>query len=213
MGEQHGRLLHDEIAEMGSEVISGLGFLGRALGLTRLARKRSFPGIYEECQGLAAATADLGMTPEGCMVLALGDVYQAYFLDLLPKLVFHDGCAHFITMGKATADGGFYQGWTLDNDGGPLPYWADHPTILVRQPNTGIPHLFITIPGATWPNTGFNAEGIVVSSDTAHPQSFDDVSLQGRSTVQLLAQVAQHANTYEEADGIMSPTNGCGPIW
>ena len=204
MGYQHGTLLHDEIAEMGMESINSLNFLGRALGLSRLARRRSFPGVYEECQGLADATADIGMTVDGCMVLAFGDVYQAYFLRLLPDLLFNDGCAHFVATGSATADGGFYQGWTLDNNGGPIPYWADNPTILVRQPNDGIPHVFITVPAAIWPNAGFNAAGIVVSNNTAHPLSFDDVSLEGRSTVQLMAQVTQYASTYGEAYDIMA---------
>ncbi|MEM7770202.1 MAG: C45 family autoproteolytic acyltransferase/hydrolase, partial [Cyanobacteria bacterium P01_A01_bin.37] len=78
-------------------------------------------------------------------------------------------------------------------------YWVKHPTILVRQPNDGIPHAFITIPGVVWPNAGFNAEGIIVSNNTSHPLDYEDLSLQGRSTVQLMAQVAKHASTYDEA--------------
>lgn len=204
MGKQHGELLHDEIAAMGQEVIAALNFFGRALGLGRLSRRRSFPGVYEECQGLAEATADIGMTVDGCMVLALGDVYQEYFSYLLPNILFHDGCAHFVAAGPATADGRMYHGWTLDNNGGPLEYWSENPTVLVRQPDSGIPHVFITVPGAVWPNAGFNAEGIVVSNNTSHPLDYRDLDLYGKSTVQLMAQVAQYASSYDEAYAIMA---------
>lgn len=209
MGYQHGELLKDEIASMGREVINSLNFFGRALGLGRLSRRRSFPGVYDECRGLADATADIGMTLDGCMVLALGDVYQAYFTTFLPNILFNDGCAHFIATGPATADGGFYHGWTLDNDGGPLPFWADNPTILVRQLTDeagvplGIPHLFITVPGMIWPNAAINAEGIVISNNTAHPVSYDDIDLNGRSTIQLMTQVAMRASNFEEAYAII----------
>ena len=207
MGYQHGDLLRDEIASMGQEVISSLNFFGRALALGRLSRHRSFPGVYEECQGLADATADIGMTVEGCMVLALGDVYQEYFGYFLPGVLFYDGCAHFIAGREASADGRFYHGWTLDNGGGPLPYWADNPTILVRQPDNGIPHVFITVPGMSWPNGGFNAEGVIISNNTSHPATFDDLDLDGRSTVQLMSQVTQFARNYEEAFAIIDSHN------
>lgn len=207
MGYQHGELLRDEIASLGREVINSLNFFGRALGLGRLSRRRSFPGVYDECRGLTDATADIGMTLEGCMVLALGDVYQEYFSYLLPNVLFYDGCAHFIASGDATVDGRFYHGWTLDNNGGPLPYWADNPTILVRQPDNGIPHVFITVPGMIWPNGGLNAEGIIVSNNTSHPAVFEDLDLYGRSTVQLMAQVTQFARNFDEAFEIMESNN------
>ncbi|MEM9448098.1 MAG: C45 family peptidase [Cyanobacteria bacterium P01_E01_bin.6] len=203
MGHQHGELLHDEIASLGREVINSLNFFGRALGLGRLSRRRSFPGVYDECRGLTDATADIGMTIEGCMVLAFGDVYQEYFSYLLPNVLFYDGCAHFVAAGDATADGRFYHGWTLDNNGGPLAYWAENPTILVRQPDNGIPHVFITVPGMIWPNGGFNAEGIIISNNTSHAAEFNDLDLGGRSTVQLMAQVTQYARTYDEAFEIL----------
>jgi len=204
MGQQHGELLHDEIAAVGADVITALNFFGRALGLGRLSRRRSFPGVYDECRGLADATADIGMTVDGCMVFALGDVYQEYFSYLLPNILFNDGCAHFVAGGDATADGRFYHGWTLDNHGGPLPYWSENPTVLVRQPDNGIPHISITVPGAVWPNAGFNAEGIIVSNNTSHPEDYGDLDLYGKSTVQLMAQVAQYASSYDEAYAIMA---------
>ncbi|MEB3211815.1 MAG: C45 family peptidase, partial [Leptolyngbyaceae bacterium] len=207
MGYQHGELLYNEIQSLGREVINSLNFFGRVLGLGRLSRRRSFPGVYEECRGLTDATADIGLTPEGCMVLALGDVYQEYFSYLLPNILFYDGCAHFVATGNATADGRMYHGWTLDNGGGPIAYWADNPTILVRQPENGIPHVFITVPGMIWPNGGFNAEGIIVSNNTSHPANYQELDLYGRSTVQLMGQIAQYASTYEDAVEILEKHN------
>lgn len=207
MGYQHGEFLREEIAALGREVIHSLNFFGRALGLGRLSRRRSFPGVFDECRGLTDATAEIGMTIEGCMVLALGDVYQAYFGSELPEVLFYDGCAHFIASGEATADGRFYHGWTLDNNGGPISYWADNPTILVRQPNNGIPHVFITVPGMVWPNGGFNAEGVIVSNNTSHPADFEDLDLSGWSTVQIMSQITQFARNYDEAYNIMAAHN------
>lgn len=204
MGYQHGSLLKDEIASLGQEVISSLNFLGRGFALSRLARKRSFPGIAEECQGLVDGAEGSGLNYHGCMVLALGDVYQDYFTYLIPNVLFNVGCAHFITSGSATVDGKMYHGWTLDNGEEPIPYWIENPTIMIRQPNEGIPHAFIAIPGVVWPNAGFNAEGIIVSNNTSRPADYEEVSLQGRSTVQLMSQVAQYASTYDEAKVIMA---------
>lgn len=206
MGYQHGDLLHAEIASIGREVISTINFLGRGLALGRLARRRSFPDVIPECEGLTDALNEhgVGLTMDGCMVLALGDVYQAYFTYLIPNMIFNDGCAHFVVSGRATADGRMYHGWTLDNNASPIDYWIEHPTILVRQPNDGIPHAFITLPGMIWPNAGLNAEGIVVSNNTAHPADFADVSLQGKSTVQLMGQVAKYAQSYDDAYEIMT---------
>lgn len=207
MGYQHGTLLHDEIASLGEDLIDALNFAGRGLALGRLARNRSFPDVVEECQGLADATADLGLTADGCMVLAMGDVYQEYLTYLMPNFLFHEGCAHFIATGDATVDGRTYHGWTLDNNKAPLDYWIENPTILIRQPNEGIPHAFITIPGAVWPNAGFNAEGIVVSNNTSHPLDYTELALDGRSTVQLMGQIAQYAHTFEEAYGILEQSD------
>lgn len=203
MGYQHGTLLRDEIASMGQEVIDSLNFMGRGFALGRLSRRRSFPGIEEECQGMVDAIPDVGLTLDGCMVLAMGDVFQEYFTYLVPTVLFNDGCAHFIASGDATADGRMYHGWTLDNNASPMPYWIDNPTILVRQPDEGIPHAFITIPGVVWPNAGFNAEGIIVSNNTSHPKDYEDLALDGKSTVQLMGQIAQYASSYDEAYAIM----------
>ncbi len=204
MGWQHGRFLHDEIASLGPEILRLLRFLGRGLALGRLAAHRTFPDMLEECRGLTAATADLGMTIEGCLGLAFGDVYQEFLGNQVPNLLFHDGCANFAAVGDATLDGNLYHGRTLDNNDRPINYWIENTTVFVRQPNDGIPHVYITVPGMIWPNDGLNAEGITISLDTAHPTTIDDLSLRGVSNVQLKAQVMKHAHTYAEAKALIA---------
>ncbi|MGP1387791.1 MAG: C45 family autoproteolytic acyltransferase/hydrolase [Thainema sp.] len=204
MGYQHGSLLHDEIAELGPEVISAINFAGTGFGLGRLAAYRSFPGIVEECQGLVDATEDLGLTMAGCMTLSFGDVYQEYFTHLLPEILFNDGCAHFTAIGDATVDGGFYHGWTIDNNSKPIAYWVDNPVLFIRQPSDGIPHAFIALPGVTWPNGVMNAEGIIISNNTAHPGTLEELSLDGTSNVQLMGQVAKYARSFDDVKTILA---------
>ena len=203
MGYQHGKLLHDEIASMGKEAIDTLDFFGNGLALARLAKRRSFPGVADECRGLVDATSDIGMTMNACMTLAFGDVYQEFFSYLFPKVLFNDGCANFAAAGKATVDGRLYHGRTLDNNKTPIKYWVENTTVFVRQPNDGIPHVFIASPGLVWPNSGLNAEGISISLDTAHPKDIEDLALSGKSNVQLMAEVMKRARNYQEAYAIM----------
>lgn len=207
MGKQHGELLHDEIGSLGREIFSSLSFFGKLMLMSKLAKRNSFPGIYQECQGLVEATSDLGMTMDSCMVLAFGDVYKEIFGYNLPNFLFHDGCANFAAVGTATVDGHLYHGRTLDNQKEPIKYWVDNPTVFIRQPNKGIPHAVISVPGMVWPNSGLNVEGISISLDTAHPKDINEMPTDGRSNVQLMSQVMKRASNYEEARAIMSGYN------
>ena len=205
MGLQHGRLLHDEIASMGEEIINALDIAGRGLGLGRLAERRSPPEITEECRGLAEATADLGMTYDSCMALAFGDVFQELFLYTVPVLMFNDGCAQFAAAGSATADGRLYHGGTLDNDKKPIKYWINNSTVFVRQPTNGIPHVFIGVPGMVWPNAGLNDAGLSIALDTAHPNQLDDLNLEeGGSNVLLMGEIMRRAHSLDEATQIFA---------
>lgn len=200
MGYQHGSLLHDEIASMGREIINGLDIASRGLGLARLARRRMPAEIAEECRGLAAATADLGMTADSCLTLAFGDVFQEFFTTTLPGLLFNEGCAQFAAAAAATADGRLYHGGTLDNDNRPIDYWINNSTVFIRQPNNGIPHVFIGVPGMLWPNSGLNDQGISIALDTAHPESVRDLDLdRGGSNVQLMGEILRSARSLDDA--------------
>ncbi len=203
MGYQHGQYLHDEIAALGSEVLSALRFAGRGLALGRLAAGRSFPDVVEECRGLSDATQDIGMTMDACLVLAYGDIYQEIFANTLPNVLFWDGCSQWVAAGDATKDGRIYHGSTLDNDKKPIDYIVNHPVVFVRQPNDGLPHVFITYPGVVWPNWGLNVAGLTLGLDSLHPKSADELPLVGRSEVQLMGQILKTATSFTEARQVM----------
>ena len=214
MGYQHGKLLRNEIADLPLPTIQAANFLGKHLGLADFARKRCFSNVIEECEGLVAATKGIGMTMTASLVLAFGDVFQEYFADTLPQF-FNDGagfsigrsspvaCSQFVAAGAATVDGRLYHGRSLDNNGKPNPYWIKHPTVFIRQPNNGIPHMFIAVPGMVWPNSGMNASGITVGLNTAHPKDITRLATTGRSHVQMMARILSNANSYAEARTFM----------
>ncbi len=202
MGYQQGKLLHDEIASLPRELIDVLGFFGRSLGLARLAMSRSYPDAIKECKGLVAATNDLGLTIDGCMMLAFGDVYHEFFGNTLPNILFNDGCSHFVATGKATVDGRLYYGHSLDNNSSPIEYLVKNPTVFVRQPKDGIPHVSINAPGFIWPYEGMNAAGITISIDNARPTT-DEISASGGSNVQMMAKILKHASSYKKARDLM----------
>ncbi|HEY9597750.1 MAG TPA: C45 family peptidase [Cyanophyceae cyanobacterium] len=216
MGYQHGQLLHDEIGSLPWWFITSLKIFAKHLGLARFAKRRSFPDIIEESEGLAAATADIGLTVESCLALALADVFQAFLRDTLPmlfnyKVDFHPwlptldlGCSQFFVARQATTNGQLYHGNNLDCPRHPIQYWLKHTTVFVRQPNQGIPHLSIAIPGAIWPNSGLNAAGISLAFNTAHPGRLREFSLNGRSHVQIMAQILKYASTYSEARTLLA---------
>ncbi|HEY9660756.1 MAG TPA: C45 family autoproteolytic acyltransferase/hydrolase, partial [Allocoleopsis sp.] len=203
MGYQHGKLLHDEIASIGDEVLTALRFAGKGLALGRLATRRSYDDVVAECQGLADATQDIGMTVDACMVLAYGDVYQEIFSYTLPKELFWDGCNQFVAANQATADGRLYHGSSVDNDGKPIPYIINNPVVFVRQPTGKLPHAFVTYPGVVWPNSGVNVAGISLGLDTAHPADPQELALDGRSNVQIMRSILETATNFEEASGIL----------
>lgn len=201
MGYQHGQYLHDEIASLG-DVLDALRFAGRGLALGRLAAQRSFPEIVAECQGLTDATQDIGMTMDACLVLAYGDVYQEIFGNTLPRVLFWNGCSQWVATGNATKDGRLYHGSTLDNDEKPIDYIMNNPVVFVRQPNDGLPHVFITYPAVVWPNWGLNIAGITLGLDTVRPGP-GELSFQGGSNVQIMGQILKTATSFAEARQIM----------
>lgn len=203
MGYQHGTLLHNEIATLGERTIRAATFAGKGLAFGRLASKRTYPNVIEECRGLVDATQDLGITMDACLVMAYADVFQEILGYTLPQELFWDGCNQFVATGNATIDGRLYHGSSVDNNKKPVPYVVNNPVVFVRQPNEGLPHVFVTYPGVVWPNSGMNVAGISLGLDTAHPNSPKELSIQGRSNVQIMAQILRNATSFEEARQIM----------
>lgn len=203
MGYQHGQLLHDEIASIGPKIIKAAAFAGKGLALGQLASKRTYPTLIEECRGLVDATQDLGITMDVCMVVAYADVFQEILGYTLPQELFWDGCNQFVATGNATVDGRLYHGSSVDNDKKPVPYVINNPVVFVRQPNDGLPHVFVGYPGAIWPNSGMNIAGITLGLDTAHPNSPEELALQGRSNVQIMAKILKTATSFDQARNLM----------
>lgn len=204
MGYQHGKLLHDEIASLGSEFIQGLNIVGKEFGLTQLAMRRSFPSVVEECRGLADATKDIGFGMDSCMMVAFGDVYQELFTQVLPDILFPDGCSTFVASDAATIDSHLYYGRSFDQSERPIEYWIKNPTVFVKQPKDGIPYVALAVPGAVWLDSGMNAEGITIAINAAHLRSMEQISPQGGSNLQIMAQVMKQAHTYPEAKKLMA---------
>jgi hypothetical protein len=198
MGHQHGQYLHDEIASIGEDVITALHFAGRGLALGHLAKQRSYPYAAEECRGLADATQDLGITFDACMMLAYGDVYQSIFGYTLPKELFWEGCSQFVATNAATIDGYLYHGSTVDNST-PIDYVIKNPVVFVRQPQEGLPHVFVTYPGVVWPNSGLNVAGVSLGLDTAETNNTNELAFAGGSNVQMMAQILQGATSFQAA--------------
>lgn len=203
MGYQHGQLLHDEIASIGPDVIQLASFVGKGLALSKLAMNRTYPDLMEECQGLVEATKDIGIDLDVCAMMAYADVFQEILGYTLPREMFWDGCNQFVATGNATTDGRLYHGSSVDNDEKPVPYVINNPVIFVRQPSNGLPHVFVTYPGVIWPNSGMNVAGVTLGLDTAHPRTSEELSLTGRSNVQIMAKILQNATDFTEARAIM----------
>lgn len=216
MGYQHGQLLHDEIACLPRWFITALKLASTHLGLGKFARQRTFPDVIDECAGLAAATADLGLTVESCLAIAFGDVFQQLLRDSIPMLLGYQvnvrdflpaldlGCSQMVAAGKATTDGRLYHGDSLDCPRQPISHWLNHPTVFVRQPHDGIPHVAIAVSGAVWPNSGLNVAGISLALNTVRPARFGELTRSGCSHVQMMAQVLKHATSYSAARSFIS---------
>ncbi|MFM7427607.1 MAG: C45 family autoproteolytic acyltransferase/hydrolase [Elainella sp.] len=202
MGFQHGQLLKQEIASLSQPVITLLDIVGRGIGLARLAEKRSFPYVMEECRGMAEGAKEIGLTYDACMVLAYGDVYQYAFGNALPQELLWEGCSQFVATGAATLNGNLYHGSTVDSST-PMRYLIDNPVVFVRQPQNGLPHVFVTYPGVVWPNSGMNVASITVGLDTAVTDE-TGLSPYGGSNVQFMAEILQGATQFEEAANFMA---------
>jgi len=211
MGRQQGEILHAEL-EAGMEYIqndigmSAMVDLARNKGIMDLAYANSYPEVIEECEGMVETAGDVGWTVDQCLALNFGDVLIEFLMDSMPdlpeetmaavkKLV--PGCSQFTVTGRATSDGRLYHGRLLDWS--EIGYILDNPVIFVRQPDSGIPHIYIGFPGNLSPYSGINASGVVINSNEADPLNSSVQSLEGGSHVQLVGRILQEAHNYDEA--------------
>ena len=203
MGQQHGQLLHDELAggveAIGTDPTLKVMFAAaRAKGLLDLARDASYPELLEECRGMVDAAADVGWTEEMCLLLNFGDMVQEFLIFGVPEAARADGgCSQAIVSGPATADGRLYHARTLDWF--VIDFVVEHPVLFVRQPTGGLAHVVIGFPGNLSPYQGMNEKGLVLASNQVDPIDASKDSLTGRSHVQLLAKALAEAGSLAEA--------------
>jgi hypothetical protein len=203
MGFQQGQLLYDEIAngiknsEYVKEIKSQITIASLAQ-VDKYAKMNSYPDIVQECEGMVASAGSAGWTMELCLFINFGDV-MVEILDRLPLVTNFraPGCSQMMVTGDATVDGRLYHARMLD--WAEIDYLLWYPTIIVRQPIDGIPHVFIGFPGNLSPYSGMNTAGISGGSNESDAVDSSQQSYTGRSHVQMLGQILKRSHSLEEA--------------
>jgi hypothetical protein len=198
MGFQHGQLMRKELIEgmkwiNSDPTYSLLWDLAKAKGIDVIAEQNSYQDIKDECHGLVDGANTPLWTYDRCLILNFGDVALKFIQDGMPE----SACSQSVTAGKATKDGKLRHTRILDWD--KIKYILDYPTIIVRQPNDGLAHAYIGFPANLSPYTGINVEGVAIASNNAHPFDMSQLSLTGRSHVQMVGQILKHSKSLEEA--------------
>ncbi|MCX7958315.1 MAG: C45 family peptidase, partial [Deltaproteobacteria bacterium] len=124
-------------------------------------------------------------------------VFMEYLLDGMPK----QSCSQAAVANNATKDKRLYHGRILDWS--KIDYILENPTIFVRQPKGGIPHMYIGFPVNLSPYSAMNVEGLSMASNEAHPKDVSQTALTGHSHVQMLARIAREAHNLDEARQII----------
>lgn len=202
MGFQQGTLLKEELKKglefiKNDPLLSQQEQMAKDMGVMDIAIKQSYPEIIEECKGIVDAAKETGWTYQKCIILNFGDVFMEYLLDGMPK----QACSQAAVAGKATKDGRLYHGRILDWS--KIDYILENPTIFVRQPKGGIPHMYIGFPANLSPYSAMNVEGLSMASNEAHPKDVSQTALEGRSHVQMLGRIAREAHNLDEAREII----------
>ncbi len=211
MGFQQGQLLHDQIENgiKNSQYvkdINGQIQIATLAQVDKFAELNSYPDIVQECEGMVAAAGDVGWSMELCLFINFGDV-MVEILDSLPfaARMSRPGCSQMMVTGDATADGRTYHGRILD--WAEIDYLLWYPTILVRQPHDGLPHVFIGFPGNLSPYSGMNVAGLSMASNEADPFDGDQNDYSGRSHVQMMGQMLKKSASLDEAIAFMQGEN------
>ncbi len=203
MGFQQGQLLYDEIAngiknsEYVKEIKSQIN-IAKLAQVDKYATMNSYPDIVQECEGMVASAGSAGWTMELCLFINFGDV-MVEILDRLPLVTNFrvPGCSQAMVTGAATVDGRLYHARMLD--WAEIDYLLWYPTIIVRQPIDGFPHVYIGFPGNLSPYSGMNIAGISGGSNESNPRDSSQQAYTGRSHVQMLGQILKRSHSLEEA--------------
>ncbi len=209
MGKQHGELLHDVVGDAmdfvkADPMMSKIPQMAEAMGIIKLAKENSYDDLLEECQGLVDATSDVGFSMEYCLALNFGDVMLEFIEVGMPGQEFPaPGCSGVIARDDATPDGILRHTRNLDWGSMDISIIHQHPVIFVRQPEGGIPHVYVGFPLNLSPYTGMNMAGISVGSHEAEPLSKAQLSKKGRSHVQMVGQILKNSKSLVEAEAFL----------
>ncbi len=209
MGEQHGRLLRDQIQRACKALITD-EYTGdsyrRLVEGARVMEKHQPEEFRRELKTLAHAA---GIDYWDCVAMQLfGDVARGRPLAYEAEGGGLDSaqCTVFAAFGKATATGELIAGRNLDFwDAGVGEYGA---ILMHAKPDSG--HAFVTV---TWCGiingwTLMNEKGIITANNTAYGGTN---SLEGISTCFMLRKIAQYAATVNEGIEIVKKgPRACG---
>ena len=206
MGQQHGELFHDVIADAmefvdNDPILSNIPVLAEGMGLITVAEENSYQDLLDECEGIVDTAGDTGFTMEFCLILNFGDVLLEFLSSGIPdeEAVKGPGCTQVFTSGDATPDGRLYHARNLDWGSFNIDIIHQNPVIFVRQPDDGIPHVFVGFPLNMSPYTGMNVAGISACSNEIDPLDNSVQSATGRSHVQMMAKILKTAESFDEA--------------
>jgi len=200
MGYQQGTLLREELLD-GAEWIEGsemglLEPLAEYYGLLDPVYSSSYPEVVEECQGMVDAMDDELWSMNRCMLLAWGDVSLEHINQQM-------GCSQFVAGGDATVDGSLIHGRNLDWT--EVRHIIDHPTLIVRFPDVGMPNVVFGFPGGVSTYQGINQAGISIAQNEAH--GLADANLEGRAHSQMERRILREATSLDEVAAILEEEN------
>lgn len=190
MGEQHGKLLKQQVRDLVSRVLYGVG-VGSSF-----EKGRWFFGEIESCQARIDPFVDGRFLREmDAMARVSGcEKEEIRLANFFPEL-FH--CSGFALMGEATAGGRIYHGRILDYMKG--IGLEQNATVMVYRPDVGNAWVNVGYAGFVGTVTAMNEQHISIGEMGGRGEGNWD----GKPMAQLLREVMEKASTLDEAIEIM----------
>lgn len=190
MGEQHGRLLKDEIRNLVDRIVYGVG-VGSSFD-----KGRWFFGEIEEAQGRLEPFIDERYLREMDAIAAATGMHpqEVRLANFFPEL-FH--CSGFALHGSATVDGELYHGRILDYLRG--LGLEQNAVVMIMQPDEGNAWVNVSYAGFIGSVTAMNEKQVAMGEMGGRGEGNWD----GKPMAQLMREVMERADTIEEAVEIM----------
>lgn len=190
MGRQHGALLRDQVHDLVSKVLYGVG-VGSSF-----EKGRWFFGEIEECQARIEPFIDQRYLHEMDALAAAVDLQpqEIRLANFFPEL-FH--CSGFAVWGQATTDGRLYHGRVLDYMKG--VGLEPNAVVIIHQPDVGHAWANISYAGFIGSVTAMNEKQISIGEMGGRGEGNWD----GKPMAQLMREVMEKAGSLEEGLEIM----------